>query len=98
MTASWILTIIDVFSKQAWAFKLKNKKAVTVLDALKSLMDNRKPKRVHCDEGNEFLNSDCKKYMEKNGINLYVTRSDLKASIHCNFIVYVFFVFFLPRI
>lgn len=77
----WILTIIDVFSKQAWAIKLKNKKAVTVLDALKSLMDNRKPKRVHCDEGNEFLNSECKKYMEKNGINLYVTRSDLKASI-----------------
>ena len=78
---SWILTIIDVFSKKAWAFKLKNKKALTVLEPLKSLMDTRKPKRVHCDEGNEFLNSDCKKYMEKNGINLYVTRSDLKASI-----------------
>ena len=44
-------------------------------------METRKPKRVHSDEGNEFLNSDCKKFMEKNDINLYVTRSDLKASI-----------------
>ena len=77
----WILTIIDVFSKQAWAIKLKNKKASTVLEGLRSVLDFRKPKRIHSDEGNEFLNSECKKYMEKHDIKLYVTRSDLKASI-----------------
>lgn len=78
---SWILTIIDVFSKQAWAIAIKNKKGPTVLEALKSVLEHRKPKRIHSDEGNEFLNNECKKYMIKHDIKLYVTRSDLKASV-----------------
>ena len=78
---SYILTVIDVFSKKAWAFKLKNKTGPVVLEAFKSLVEKRKPERVHSDEGNEFLNRQFKSYLKNKGINLYVTNSDMKASI-----------------
>ena len=48
-----ILTIIDVFSKFAWIKLLKNKEGTTVLNALKSILENRKPRRIQADEGFE---------------------------------------------
>ncbi len=77
---NYILTVIDVFSKFAFVRLLKNKKGPTVLEALKSILDERKPKRIQADEGNEFFNAQCKSYMDKHNINLYFTNSELKAS------------------
>ena len=37
----YILTVIDVFSKKAWAFKLKDKKGSSVLEALKVLFKSQ---------------------------------------------------------
>ena len=78
---AYLLTIIDVFSKKAWAIKLKNKKADSVLDCLKSVFKERKPNRIHADQGTEFFNKDCKKYLKTNGIDLYYTNSEMKASV-----------------
>ncbi len=77
----YILTVIDVFSKFAWIRLLKNKKSATVLEAIKSIMEKRKPKRVQTDEGLEFFNKDCKDFMTKHNIKLYFTRSEMKAAI-----------------
>ena len=77
----YILTVIDVFSKFAWIRLLKNKKSATVLEAIKSIMEKRKPKRVQTDEGLEFFNKDCKDFMTKHNIKLYFTRSEMKAVI-----------------
>ena len=60
-----ILTVIDGFSKFAWVRLLQNKKASTVLDALKSILDFRKPSLKQADEGKEFFNSECKAYMAR---------------------------------
>ncbi len=78
---NYILTVIDVFSKFAFVRLLKNKEASTVLDALKSILDQRKPKRIQADEGKEFFNTQCKSYMNKNDINLYFIHSELKACV-----------------
>lgn len=77
----YILTVIDVFSKFAWIKLLKNKKGPTVLEALKSVMEKRKPKRLQADEGNEFFNKACKEFMNKHQIKLYFTRSEIKAAV-----------------
>ena len=49
----YILTVIDVFSKKAWAFKLKDKKGSSVLEALKILFEVEKTKKIHADQGSE---------------------------------------------
>ena len=77
----YILTIIDVFSKQAWAVKLKNKKGETILEELKNIIKKRKPRKIHADQGTEFFNKDCINYLSKNGIKLYYTNSEMKAQV-----------------
>lgn len=80
---TFILTIIDVFSKYAWGRMLPDKKAETVLKAIISVIktSKRKPKKIHTDEGTEFFNKNIKNYLVKENIKLYNTHSFLKASI-----------------
>lgn len=80
---TFILTIIDVFSKYAWGRMILNKKGETVKDAIKSVIEssNRKPNKIHTDQGTEFFNIQCKSYFDKNNIKHYFTKSALKASI-----------------
>ena len=80
---TFILTVIDVFSKYAWGRMLLNKKAETVLDAIESIIktSKRKPKKIHTDQGTEFFNIHSKKFFEKENIKHYYTKSYLKASI-----------------
>lgn len=81
---NYILMVIDVFSKRAWAKKLKNKTGKEVTKAMSSIFtENPKniPRNIHTDEGKEFYNQDFKKLMEKHGINHYSTFSKMKASI-----------------
>jgi hypothetical protein len=54
---NWILTIIDVFSRYAWAYPLKNKSAEEVLRALKLHCEtegNGHPHIWQADNGSEF--------------------------------------------
>lgn len=76
-----ILTMIDVFSKKAWAVKLKNKTGKHVLDAIYPIIIKNTPKYLHADQGNEFFNKDVKKFLSKYDIKLYFTNSEVKASI-----------------
>jgi hypothetical protein len=78
---SYILTVIDVFSKKGWAIPIKDKKGTTVLKALKHVLDLYKPERIHADQGMEFFNKDVKSYLGKHNIELYFTNSEMKASI-----------------
>lgn len=78
---SYILTVIDVFSKKGWAIPIKDKKGTTVLTALKHVLDLYKPERIHADQGMEFFNKDIKSYLGKHNIELYFTNSEMKASI-----------------
>ena len=48
----YILTVIDSWSKKAWARLLKDKTALTVLTAFASVIDNSGiPEQLCCDQG-----------------------------------------------
>lgn len=79
----YILTVIDVFSKYAWARCLLNKKTTTVTDELENIFIDSKriPLKIHTDFGKEFFSGYFTKLMQKNKIHHYTTYSELKASI-----------------
>ena len=52
----FILTSIDVLSKNAQAGEMKNKEKVTSRDAFVKMIKKEKPKRVQCDKSSEFFN------------------------------------------
>src|SRR6266853_1571964 len=77
----YILTVIDCFSKYAWAIPLKNKQSNTVIDAFKTCLDNRSPKFLWTDSESEFINKQFKKFLLGNNIKLYHTYNEGKAVI-----------------
>ena len=80
----YILTVIDVFSKFAWAVAVRNKDATTVTEAFDSVMEQaapRKPERLQTDKGKEFFNKDFGALMKRNKINHFATESDQKAAV-----------------
>lgn len=71
----YILTIIDCFSKYAWAVPLKTKDAKVVYDAFISVINRskRKPKHIWVDKGSEFYNSVFTKWLNDNHVTRYST-------------------------
>ena len=77
-----MLTVIDVFSKYVWAVPVKQKTGSDAIAAMKSILQQgRKPTNLQTDRGKEFYNATFQSLMERYGINLYSTYSNLKASI-----------------
>ena len=57
----YILTVIDVFSKFAWAIPVQSKDAKAITAAFKQVLtaaNPRHPRRLQTDKGKEFFNSD----------------------------------------
>lgn len=78
----YLLTVIDVFSKFAWAQPVKSKRGEDVTSAMfKILQNGRTPKHLHTDRGKEFYNVKFKKLMDDYKINHYSTFSNTKASV-----------------
>lgn len=80
----YILTVIDIFSKYAYAVGVKNKTASSIANAMKNILLESKygsPKNIQSDQGSEFFNKDFKKLMKENNINHYHSFSKMKASI-----------------
>ena len=55
----FLLCIIDIFSKHAWVFPLKDKKCVSIVNAFQKIVDDsdRKPNKIWVDKGSGFYNS-----------------------------------------
>ena len=73
---TFLLLVIDTFSKYGYLIPLKNKKGETVADALKDIFKKRKPEKLWTDTGREFYNKDVKDLVE-----LYSTENEEKSSI-----------------
>ena len=73
---TFLLLVIDIFSKYGWIVPLKNKKGETVAEALKNIFEKRKPEKLWTDKGTEFYNKDVKKLIE-----IYSTENEEKSSI-----------------
>ena len=76
----WIITVIDTFSKRLWVFKMKDKRAKTVYDALKPLIEKHKPQKFETDDGGEFKGK-FKKLLADNGVDHYSVSSDRKCAV-----------------
>lgn len=77
----YLLTMINCFSKVAYAFPLKNKSGLEVANALEPILNTDRMNHLQTDAGLEFYNSHVTRLMKKYGINHYSTNSDKKASI-----------------
>ena len=79
----YMLTVIDVFSKVAWAEPLKTKSAKHMIVALNKLEKHfpAAPLRVQTDLGTEFLNKHVQAWFKRNKWHHFVTSGDSKASV-----------------
>ena len=75
---NFLLLVIDTFSKYGWIVPLKNKKAQTIVKALKEIFkeSGRRPDKLWTDKGTEFFNKDVKDL-----VYLYATENEEKSSI-----------------
>lgn len=78
----YLLTMIDVFSKKAFARSLKRKTAAEVVQAFKSIFkESHTPAKLQTDAGKEFHNKSFQALMKKHNIIHFTTASDVKASV-----------------
>ena len=77
----YILTVIDVLSKYAWALPLKTKSGAEVTKAFAKIFRDRYPKNLQTDQGKEFYNADVQKLFTKHDINHYSTYSVMKDAV-----------------
>ena len=79
---TFLLTVIDVFSKRAWCIPLKNKPAASLVAALTQLLRERSPITLQTDKGSEFLNRSLQKLLKQYSVHHFSTHNEeTKASI-----------------
>ena len=83
----FILTVIDIFTKYAWAIPLKKKSGLSITNGFKLVLgenpqggsESREPEKLWVDRGSEFYNKTFKSLLKEYETELYSTYSDLKA-------------------
>ena len=67
------LCFIDIYSKYPWVIPLKDKKGITITNAVQTILDksNRKPNKIWVDKGSEFYNRSMKSFLQNNNIEMY---------------------------
>lgn len=79
---NYLLTVIDVFSKKAYARPLKKKTGSEVTEAFESVLrESEIPENLQTDAGKEFFNKSFQALMKNHSISHFATASDLKASV-----------------
>lgn len=79
----YILTVIDLFSKYAYAVPLKSKAGPELVNAFQHLFktSERRPRKLWTDSGKEFLNSNFRQFLKQNNIELYQIYNEGKACV-----------------
>ena len=79
---NYILMIIDVFSKQLFAFPTKTKTALEILNIFKVLFQYRKPSKIRSDRGGEFDNILFREFCKNNNVIYFTTENkDIKCAV-----------------
>ena len=77
----FLLTCIDVFSKQAWVVPLKDKTGTTLVNAFESIRSPL-PQTLQTDKGSEFTNRKFQQWLKEHQVHFFTTENeDIKASI-----------------
>ena len=78
----YILTVIDIFSRYAWARPLKSKRGEEVAAAFRDIFrEGRIPQRVQTDQGKEFENRHVRTLFHEHNIELFSVKSAYKAAL-----------------
>lgn len=78
----YLLTVIDCFSKFAFAIPLKTKTGKEVAQAFKKIFKERTPQYVQTDKGKEFLNKDVQEIFDSFLVKHFTTKDDkIKCAI-----------------
>ena len=79
----YILTVIDVLSKYAWAVPLRDKSAKSIIEAFKVILQgNRKPFFIRTDQGKEFVNQYFKRFLKPRDIHHFTSKNmEIKCAI-----------------
>ena len=79
---SYVLVVIDVFSKYLWLRNLKDKKGDSVAKAFQDILkEGRKPNRIRSDKGQEFRARSVQLIFKTHGIRHFYALNMVKASI-----------------
>ena len=78
-----LFTTIDVFTKMAWVYPIRDKKCETVLLCFKDILKKcgQKPQRVQTDRGTEFICKTFENYFKDEMIFHYLSYSDRKCPV-----------------
>lgn len=73
----YILTMIDVFSKVAFAVPIKTKSAVDMESAIEEIFVSYKPSNLQTDEGREFTNARVQKLLKSQLVHFYLAKNEV---------------------
>ena len=79
----FLLCVIDIYSKYAWAIPLKDKKNISIVNGFQKILkeNKRKPNKIWVDKGKEFYNNSFQKWLKDNDIEMYPTNNERKSVI-----------------
>ena len=80
----YLLTVIDVFSKFAWAIPVNSKDAKAITTPFGHVLTTanpRHPQRLQTDKGKKFFNSDFQALMNRHGIQHFASESEDIAAV-----------------
>ena len=80
----FLIFFLDVFSRHLTVYPMHSKSARETSNCIKKYLDNSSHnyKRLHTDEGSEFVNRTVQTLLDKHGIKLYHSKSrDIKAGV-----------------
>lgn len=73
----YVLTLVDCFSKFAWARALRDKTGKTLVSAFENIFaDGPLPQAIQTDRGTEFLNRNFQRFLKERGIHFFTTQDD----------------------
>ena len=78
---NYLLTVIDCFSKYAWAIPIRNKTAEEIIKSFDNIFKERKPLKLQTDKGKEFINKKFQSFLKEHNVIWFSTDSEFKASI-----------------
>ena len=75
---TFLLCVIDIFSKYTWIIPLKDEKRITIINAFQKILDesNRKPNKIWVDKSRKLYNRPMKSLLENNEIEMHSTTNE----------------------
>lgn len=73
---NYILTLIDVFSKLAFAVPVARKSGPLIAEALSSIFKRYIPSNLQTDEGKEFINANVQNLLRDNSVNFFLAKNE----------------------